>query len=85
MNSTLNSKFQEDYKKYSEAILKIDDPILQKETQSILDSLSTRVKNIEKIHSELIVGNPSALDDVGSERKKIIELRKLLDKQLKKI
>lgn len=81
----LNNKFQEDYKKYSEMINNISDPAVQKEAQNLLNSLSTRVRNIDKIHSELITGNTSALDAVGNERKKIIEIRKSLDNKLKRV
>jgi hypothetical protein len=81
----LNNKFQEDYKKYSEMINNISDPAVQKEAQNLLNSLSTRVRNIDKMHSELITGNTSALDAVGNERKKIIEIRKSLDNKLKRV
>ena len=81
----LNNKFQEDYKKYSEMINNISDPAVQKEAQTLLNSLSTRVRNIDKMHSELITGNTSALDAVGNERKKIIEIRKSLDNKLKRV
>lgn len=85
MNSTLNSKFQEDYNKYSATIAEIADPVVQKEAQDILNSLTTRVRNIEKIHSELLNGNANGLTDAGFERSKIIELRKQLDTKLKKL
>lgn len=81
----LNNKFQEDYKKYLEIINNISDPAVQKEAQNLLNSLSTRVRNIDKMHSELITGNTSALDAVGNERKKIIEIRKSLDNKLKRV
>lgn len=81
----LNNKFQEDYKKYLEIINNISDPVVQKEAQNLLNSLSTRVRNIDKMHSELITGNTSALDAVGNERKKIIEIRKSLDNKLKRV
>ena len=85
MNSTLNSKFQEDYKKYSSIIANIADGEFQKEAQALLNSLTTRVRNVEKMHLELLNGTANGLGDVGYERSKIIELRKLLDTKLKKI
>lgn len=85
MNLTTNSKFQQDYNMYSETISKIEDSAFKQEAQDLLNALTTRVRNIEKIHSEMITGNISALDSAGLERKKIIELRKSLDNMLKKV
>lgn len=82
MNPSLKSRFQADYEKYQELISKINDPVLQNEVQTLLNSLATRVRNIEKMHIDLVSGN-NALSSVNEERQKIIEIRKLLDAKLK--
>lgn len=82
MNPSLKSRFQADYEKYQELISKIADPALQNEVQTLLNSLTVRVRNIEKMHGDLISGN-NALSSISEERQKIIELRKSLDAKLR--
>jgi hypothetical protein len=82
MNPSLNSRFQADYIKYTELISNVKDTGLQTELLELLNSLATRVHNIEKMHTDLISGN-NALHAVSDERQKIISIRKQLDTKLK--
>lgn len=84
MNLSLNTRFQADYNRYKESIDQIEDVALQKELIELLSSLSTRVRNIEKMHIDLNSGN-SVLSTVSNERKQIEAIRKKLDAKLKHI
>jgi hypothetical protein len=79
-----SSKFQEDYKRYKQAIDKLPEGDLKNQTNLLLTKLVAEVKKLDNMHLDLIF--TKQLPTLGSEMKdNITDVRKQLDSKLKEL
>ena len=77
-----NERFQNDVKRYSEAIEKMPEGQAKDETTRILNDLIYEVKNIDNMYLDMVYSKQ--LQSTGSElRERIASIRKKLDNKLK--
>ena len=75
-------RFQQDVKKYTEVIDRMDDGQAKLEAKRLLNDLIYEVKNMDNMYIDMVYANQ--LPTMGSEmREKIVGLRKQLNKKLK--
>jgi hypothetical protein len=79
-----NERFQNDVKRYSEAIEKMPEGRAKDETTRILNDLIYEVKNIDNMYLDMVYSKQ--LQSTGSElRERIASIRKKLDDKLNRI
>ena len=77
-----NQRFQDDVKKYTEAINNLKDPQLKSQTERLLNDLVQVVKQMDNRYVDMIYARQ--LPSVGNEmRDKITQIRKQLENKLK--
>jgi hypothetical protein len=77
-----NQRFQDDVKKYTEAINNLKDPQLKSQTERLLNDLVQAVKQMDNRYVDMIYARQ--LPSVGNEmRDKITQIRKQLENKLK--
>jgi hypothetical protein len=77
-----NPIFKEDYKKYQAEISSVTDENLKKELTHLLLELADCVAEIDKHHSNLLLGNSLPLD-INESRAKLSACKTRLDTKLK--
>ena len=76
-----SQRFKDDYKNYQERIIKISEPVAQKELTDLLVKLKEQAVYIDRSHdSMLITGRISS--DVSDLRSNLITIKKTLDQKL---
>ena len=77
-----NERFQNDVKRYREAIEKMSDDQTKNETTRILNDLIYEVKNMDNMYLDMIYSKQ--LQSTGNDlREKISSIRKKLDNKIK--
>jgi hypothetical protein len=77
-----NERFQNDVKRYREAIEKMSEGQAKDETTRILNDLIYEVKNIDNMYLDMVYGKQ--LQSTGNEfREKIASIRKKLETKIK--
>lgn len=77
-----SERFQQEYKKYNEAISKVRDPQLKNELDQLLQKLVLEVQNFDKIHSEMLLSKQFSPNNTEF-REKVTAIRRQLDRKLK--
>lgn len=77
----LNQRFQNEYKSFSDRILKVDNEKIKKDLENDLRSLVSEVRLIDQLHQDLLF-QKNLSNTVGDSKNKIIDLRKRISKKL---
>lgn len=76
-----NQRFQNEYKSFSDRILKVHNEKIKKDLENDLRSLASEVRLIDQLHQDLLF-QKNLSNTVGDSKNKIIDLRKRISKKL---